>query len=145
VTAPSIIAVEAVVSGPAPAIGAIDAPTIISPRVVPPPSPVVVWIVPSPTPKVWVVPAIVASPAPTVVVYIYGQTCRVIAPTRISIVIIVISKVIGLLAIRNGVVLHLTGIAVNVGKDLAVQYLAIFVCLFAKIIFVDITFLLFDS
>lgn len=46
--------------------------------------------------------------------------------------------------IRNGVVGHLARVAIDVRKHFAIQNFTIFICLFAKIIPVDIIFLFFN-
>jgi hypothetical protein len=128
----------------APTVVSAPAPTVKSPRSVPAPSPAVVRIAPAKIP-IRVVPAVKATPSPIVVVYIDGKAGRVVSPSGVAIIGVVVGEIVGLLTQWNGVVLHLTGIAINIGEDFFVQYFGIFISLLAKIIAIYVLFLFLNA
>src|SRR5690606_31003220 len=115
--------------GVSPAPGSIiasPAPSVVPPGIVPAPSTVVVRV-PAIAP-IGIAPAVhpsktvEASPSPAVVIDIDADARRVVPPTGISVIVVVIGQVIGLLAVGNAVIAGLTGISVDIGEYLTVQY-----------------------
>jgi len=123
------------------------APSVVPPGIVPAPAPTVIGVIPAISP-IGIAPAVKSSisiesaPAPIVAINIDADARRVVPPTGISVIVVVIGQVIGLLTVGDGVIAHLAGIPVDIGEDLTVQNFADLFGALSEVVTVAVVFLL---